>query len=123
MAFNLPRQRYTLEKVKAGAKEISLRIVREYMPLALRGDHFERLGWDDLPWIVINRRKGEYLVVNMQDVEVSENSETYHLQRAGGAKEPLPADWINDAEIVFFSSESCGRISFPYKVPSMDLIQ
>jgi hypothetical protein len=146
--LNLPRRRYTLEQVEATPNEnfggqtsgsISFQIVKQYMPLTLRGDLPGWQEWENLSWLVINRSKGEYLIDNGAD-SYGNYLEIHHLVRpqimnSGGvmtraqieasfaqAKEPIPADWIDGAEIVFFSSEACGRISFPYEIPSIDLI-
>jgi hypothetical protein len=144
--LNLPRRRYTLQQVQADPSgnmgnqtsgSISFQIVKEYMPLTLRGDLPGSQEWENLSSLVINRRKGEYLIDN--GTESNGNYlEIHHLVRPillngvvtaasvktayAQAKEPIPADWLDGAEIVFFSSEACGRISFPYEIPSIDLI-
>ncbi len=135
--LNLPRRRYALQQVEADPSRITFRIVKQYMPLTLRGDVPGWQEWENLSWLVINRRKGECLIDNGAE-SYGNNLETHHLQRPvmlngvstmesikanyAHAKDPIPADWLDGAEIVFFTSESCGRISFPYEIPSVDLV-
>jgi hypothetical protein len=126
-----------LQQVEADPSRISFQIVKQYMPLTLRGDLPGWQEWENLSWLVINRRKGEYLIDNGAE-SYGNYLEIHHLERPvmlngvmtavpvkaayANAKDSIPADWIDGAEIVFFSSEACGRISFPYEIPSIDLI-
>jgi hypothetical protein len=36
-------------------------------------------------------------------------------------EKPIPADWGDEAQILFFNTESCGRITFPYEFKNVDL--
>ena len=53
-----------------------------------------------------------------QDVKLMRQEETGNWMNN---RKPIPGDWSTGAEISFFSTEPCGRISLPYEIKSVDL--
>lgn len=114
-------------------------LVTESLPITLRGDVPNWPDWNnpmnEPSWLVINRRKNEFLESNGDSR--SNNVETHNLRRPlllndvnsvqgvhaayAFQKGPIPADWADGAEICFFTSTSCGQVSYSYTIPAIDL--
>jgi hypothetical protein len=81
---------------------------------------------------VFNRNKGESLSPadeeakeggHRKDYPVAFYDVTFSQFRYGLGEDhqPIPSDWAAGAEICFFSTKSCGQISLPFEIPSIDL--
>jgi len=131
----MDRRRYTVRNVEFTSSAVSFDFIAESAPLTLRGDSSEWGLSGILSVLVQNRSKGEYLdsgrnagvgglgaEVAFYGVDVRHCEFTRAMDADGKkSQEPIPVDWADHAEISFFTSESCGRISLPYELPSVDL--
>ncbi len=131
--IDMPRRHIVLRNVTFADGKASCEILKTSLPSVLRGD----TGWDywnSFMWLVFNHAKGECL--EQIGGESRNTSEFFYhfsftreeFRRAAvndwnwkKYEAPIPADWADHAEISFFSSEPCGRITLPYEVKSVDL--
>ena len=120
----MPR-RLMIKNVSVQPKNLKFQLVTD-STVSTRGDYE---GWNlSASLLVFNRAKGEYLGPGggysfydggtlydtaTQEMEPSREATNGDWRKA---EEPIPKDWADDAEISFFGSEPCGRISFPYEV-------
>ncbi len=140
LVLDLPRKRYVFTRVDFGRNSLHIEVMKKSMAVALRGDVPNWSGSDnpmsDPTWLVINRRKGEFLVPNGNsstgDVFTYELHRPMLLNNTTGRvdvqaamahqKEPIPDDWADGAEICFYATATCGQMTFPYQVPAIDLV-
>jgi hypothetical protein len=133
--IDLTRQHYYILKIVPSDGSIRFLLNRSVVPLLLRGD-LERWSYGNeqsLPFVIMNRRTGE--ILNDQNVSDYFNPlDGLHLQwwtltkkLSRGAPQnqpppPIPADWLNDADICFFDFQSLGSITFPYSAKVTKII-
>jgi hypothetical protein len=129
----MPRRHAVFQEVAFMPGKASYKVLTNRVVSTLRGD----TGWDGreyFSWLIFNRAKGECLEqgggesmnnpaifynVGFQRSDLRRlpvNDWNWRMDEA-----PIPVNWANDAQISFFSSETCGRIDLPYEVKSVDL--
>ena len=129
-----PRRRYILQRAEVTPNAVLCDLVSHSIKSKLRGDYPGLGNWENISWLVFNRKLGEYL----KNWGGGSNSDANFLYNRGfyeatlrrepiqekwkEAERPFPDYWKTDAEISFFTSVPYGRIKLPYEVKSLDLI-
>ena len=130
-ALDVPRMHYVIRNVGVRNNAMAFQLITSSTPALLRGDY---AGGENVPeWLVFNRAKGEclahgggmwntqkgfFLDYKMEEMNPQpEVTGDYSKDR----NKSLSEDWVDAAEISFFGSEPCGKISFPYEVKNVDL--
>jgi hypothetical protein len=124
----MPHRRDLLQHVAITSNRVRFDVATEIRDLTLCGDIAGKSNWENLTWLVVNRRKGEYLDLAPNDRAsnggiglAGYNALFTHYEYGPNEGKSIPADWLNKAEICFISAEPCGRMNFIYEIPSIDL--
>ena len=133
VSIDRPRRHYTLQSAEVTPEAVQTIITSTSIQSKLRGDYPGLGNWENFTWFVYNRRLGDYLksegggsrwntnfLYNSGSFDGNLHRQAIH-ERWKEAERPFPPDWKNGAEISFYTSELCGRISLPYEVESADL--
>lgn len=135
------RCRYEIVGVEAGPENAVVHVDSFHVPLILRGD---LANWtvDNLQLLPVYRPYGEALqefemgsgildgpgfavLPARTDYKYGESQDSSEwrdgLPNATGGWRHLPPDWTSGAELMFFDSEPCGRVTLPYEIDNVDL--
>lgn len=140
----IPRRSYRINSLSlSGPNGLTVEMASEEVPLDLRGDTPGDEGsdlytWDQVPFdpidnlsfLVFNPARKQYLYLFDTDFPSADNSSGFICSQTflplfrlyrftnpdWNSASLIQPDWLNEAEIAFFSSKSFGQISVPFNV-------
>ena len=125
----IPGRSYRLGNVRFDLYGARFEMAENSMAPAL-GGYATGPGWQEISVLVFNRARNEFLVSDgsgstgataLLYEAVSFHQELRPDSNATKGTPTLPEDWAKGAEISFFNSEKCGRISFPFEIRNVNL--
>ncbi len=127
VTVDFPRQRYQLDRAEYSDHTLRYDLIRTSVKSVLRGS--PAFDWDEFSMLIYNPamrssnagggnggdfRGGFFCEVNRFDGDSQ-------LVIGDWRSKPMPAEWMDNAKISFFTTEPCGRITLPYEIKGVNL--